>query len=141
MAGAGIESTSHVYGLFHKTSVEYELVTADANLIIANETVNQDVFHAVPMSYGTLGFLTAVTLRIVPYKPFVRLEYSPAKTLDRVTELFTAATLGDSDSVEGILYSRDEGVIMTGNFVDEADVDPNLASCCYYLLCRYSVTF
>ena len=130
MAGAGLESTSHQYGLFHNICVEFELVTADASVIIANKTVNSDtndnddddslivlimmiivmimmiivmimmmfqvnsdVFHAVPMSYGTLGFLTAVTLRIVPYRPFVRLEYTPAKTLDKVTEMVTDLSL------------------------------------------------
>ena len=66
--GGGVESTSHIHGLFHSICTEYEIVTADANILIANKTTNSDLFHAIPFSYGTLGFLTAVTLQIVPYK-------------------------------------------------------------------------
>ena len=47
--GGGIESTSHKYGLFHKLSVEYEIVTADGECVIATEEENSDLFRAVPM--------------------------------------------------------------------------------------------
>ena len=70
--GGGIESTSHQYGLFRKICTEYEMVTADASLVVASREENQDIYQAVPMSYGTLGFLTAVTIRMVRYKPYIR---------------------------------------------------------------------
>ena len=112
--------------MWNKICTEYELVTADGSVITANKDVNTDIFHAVPMSYGTLGFLTAVSIRIIPYKPFVRLEYTPARTLDEVTEVFTNATVGANDSVEGIMLGKEEGVIMTGNFVNENEVEYDL---------------
>ena len=128
IVGAGIESTSHIHGLFHHTCIEYELVTADATVLIANKYNNSDVFYAMPMSYGTLGFLTAITIKIYPYKPFLRLEYIPAKSLNDATNIFTTAVTDENDSVEGIMYSRDEGVIMAGNFVEDGEVETHLVN-------------
>ena len=75
-------------------------------------------------SYGTLGFLTLVTLKVVPYKPYVRLEYRPCYSLEETVACFDRETtkLTDNDSVEGIAFTKDTAVIMTGKFVDECDV-------------------
>merc|ERR1712050_227331 len=125
--GGGIESTSHKYGLFHKLSVEYEIVTADGECVIATEEENSDLFKAIPMSYGTLGFLTSVKLRIIKYKPFIKLEYFPTYSLDETTEVLDRETRRGkgNDSVEGIAYSKNEAVIMTGTFVEEYEVESN----------------
>ena len=47
--GGGIESTSHKYGLFHHLCTEYEVVTADGEVVTANEDENDDLFNAIPM--------------------------------------------------------------------------------------------
>ncbi len=99
------------------------------------------MYSALPFSYGTLGFLTAVEIDIIPYKPYIKLRYFPVHSLQEAVNIFkretfskvwketsgnrvakskfvTIATL-QADSVEGIMYSLNEGVIMSGNFVDE----------------------
>ena len=43
---------------------------------------NSDLFHAIPMSYGTLGFLTSITIKLIPYKPYLRITYRPTYSLD-----------------------------------------------------------
>lgn len=64
--GTGVESSSHIYGLFQHTCLSYELVLADGSLINCSPNENSDLFYAVPWSYGTLGFLTAVEIKILP---------------------------------------------------------------------------
>ena len=51
MAGGGIESTSHKYGLFHHTATEFQVVIGNGDLIVCNEKENTDYFHAVPMRF------------------------------------------------------------------------------------------
>lgn len=123
--GGGIESTSHKYGLFHHLCKEYEVVTADGEVITANEKENEDIFHAIPMSYGTLGFVVKITLQILEYKPYIRLTYRPSYTLADTVELLSKETHKETenDSVEGIAYSKDTAVIMTGQFVTEDQVE------------------
>ena len=44
---------------------EYELVTANGECILASANENSDLFRVLPMSYGTFGFLTRITIRVV----------------------------------------------------------------------------
>lgn len=70
--GTGVESSSHIYGLFQHICESYELVLADGSLVTCSRTENSDLFFAVPWSYGTLGFLTAVEIKILPATKYVR---------------------------------------------------------------------
>ena len=73
LMGGGIESTSHKHGLFHRLAVEVELVTADGECLTVSQEQHQDIFRALPMSYGTLGFIVSVKLRLLKYRPYIRL--------------------------------------------------------------------
>ena len=52
------------------------------------------------------------------------MNYYPVKSISEVVEVFTRETNNPAvDSVEGIMFSPDEGVIMAGYFVDKVNVD------------------
>ena len=123
--GGGIESTSHKYGLFQHIATAYEIVLANGDVINVSKTHNSDYFYATAMSYGTLGFVTKVTLKIVEYKPFIKLTYRPCFSLDETIKCFSDQTMKDTenDSVEGIAFTKDTSVIMTGQFVGQESVD------------------
>jgi len=123
--GGGLESTSHKHGMFHQLVTEYELVTANGECVLASADENSDLFRVLPMSYGTFGFLTRLTIRVVPLLPWVRLRYQPSYSLDQTVHIFEQDTRKEvgNDTVEGIAFSRDTAVIMTGVFVNEEEVD------------------
>ena len=75
-------------------------------------------------SYGTLGFVTSVSLHIIEYKPFIRLTYQACHSLNDTVELLAKETHKETlnDSVEGIAFSKDTAVIMTGQFVTSGEV-------------------
>lgn len=50
--GTGVESSSHIYGLFQHICESYELVLADGSVVKCSPTENSDLFYAVPWSYG-----------------------------------------------------------------------------------------
>lgn len=64
--GTGVESSSHIYGLFQHICLSFELILADGSLIECSSEKNADIFYAIPWSHGTLGFLTAVKIKILP---------------------------------------------------------------------------
>ena len=87
--------------------------------------------------HRSLGFLVAVEISIIPATSHVRLEYTPCKTRRDLVAKFTAASKDAShDFVEvifgfccypssgfmcpqALMYSSEEGVLMTGTFADE----------------------
>ena len=62
------------------------------DLLEVTEKSHPDIFHALPMSYGTLGFVVGVTLKVVPYRPYIRIEYFPTRTLEETTSLLKQLT-------------------------------------------------
>ena len=103
--GGGIESTSHKYGLFQYICHRFEMVLGDGSKVNCSPTENPVLFAGIPFSYGTLGFLTAVDIDIIPYKPYIELTYHSVQSLDEVVNKFTEVTNDpEVDSVEGIMY-------------------------------------
>lgn len=123
--GTGIESSSHIYGLFQHICVSYELCLADGSIIKCSSKENEDLFAAIPWSYGSLGFLTAVEIQIIPITKFIKLKYELVTGLDKICRKFSEYCNEGSknDFVEGILYNRNEAVLMTGQMVTDANFD------------------
>lgn len=126
--GFGVESSSHKYGLFQSICASFDLVTADGQLLRCSATENADVYYLIPWSHGTLGFLVAAELKIIPAKKYIRVHYQPVYSLDDMVDAFDEASRNTraNDFVEGLVYSRDTAVIMRGNFSNEAGSDGTL---------------
>ncbi|TNN44213.1 Delta(24)-sterol reductase [Liparis tanakae] len=119
-----IESSSHIYGLFQHICVAFEVVLADGSLVRCTEEENSDLFHAVPWSCGTLGFLVAAEVKIVPAKAWVKLRYEPVRGLENICRRFTEASQDQQNTfVEGLQYGRHAAVVMTGTMTDHAEPD------------------
>ncbi len=126
--GFGIESSSHKYGLFQSICASFDLVTANGQCLRCSPTENADLYYLIPWSHGTLGFLVAAELKIIPAKKYIRILYQPVYNLDDIVEVFEEASrkTGDNDFVEGLVYSRDSAVIMRGNFTNDIESDGTL---------------
>ena len=85
---------------------------------------NSDLFYAVPWSHGTVGFLVAAEIRIIPAKKYVRLEYQPVRQFGDIVRIFASAAKDKcNDFVEALVYSHDTAVIMTGQMTDDLEHD------------------
>ncbi len=76
VAGVGIESSSWREGLVHDTVQEIEVLLGDGRVVTAaphNE--HAALFFGFPNSYGTLGYALRVKAKVIPVKPYVRLEH------------------------------------------------------------------
>ena len=111
------------YGLFQSICKAYEMVLSDGSVIWCDKDKHNELFSAIPFSYGTFGFLTAVDIDIIPYKPYLKHSYFPVNSLPESVKLLEQLSNDPNiDTVEGIVYSRTQSVIMCGKFVDEIKV-------------------
>jgi FAD/FMN-containing dehydrogenase len=122
VSGCSIESMSYRYGGFHDTCLEYEVVTGRGDVLTCKpDNEHALVFQMVHGSFGTLGILTKLTFRLVPAKPFVRVDYEKYATLDdyqaAIDRHFRAQ---DVDFMDGIMHRPDELVLCVGRFADKA---------------------
>ncbi|KAE8699063.1 Delta(24)-sterol reductase [Hibiscus syriacus] len=131
--GYGIEGSSHIYGLFSDTVVAYEIVLADGRVVRATkDNEYSDLFYAIPWSQGTLGFLVAAEIKLIPVKEYMKVTYTPVvgnlKELAQGYMDSFAPRDGDQDNpvkvpdfVEGMVYTPTEGVFMTGRYASKEE--------------------
>ena len=119
--GAG-ESSSFKWGGFHHTCEEYEIVLGNGEVVIVNKNKNADLYWGTACSYGTLGIITKIKLRLIPAKKYVRLEYNRVKSFEESIKVLENLVSTNVDFIDGIMFSKDIGVIMTGRFSEKYDL-------------------
>jgi FAD/FMN-containing dehydrogenase len=125
VSGVGIESSSFRYGLVHETVLEMEIMLASGETTVCNKEKNTDLFYGFPNSYGTFGYALRLKIRLIPVKPFVKLEH--IKYNDAVSyfaALKNICEVRDEDNaidfVDGVMFGANEMYISKGKFLDEA---------------------
>lgn len=122
--GTGMTTHSHKVGLYHENIVSYEVILADGSLVTASAEENSDLYKALAWSHGSLGFLVALTVKLVKIKPYIKMSYIPVKGQENycnTIRLLSGAESGDykaSDYVEATIFNKNEAVIMVGNYSD-----------------------
>jgi FAD/FMN-containing dehydrogenase len=121
ISGLGIESSSFRYGLVHETVEEMEILLGDGSTVLCSPQENGDLFYSFPNSYGTLGYVLRLKVKLVAAKRFVRLRhrrFSGAKQL--FSNLGSLCHSAQFDFVDGVVFGREEAYITTGEFTDAA---------------------
>lgn len=118
--GAG-ESSSFKYGGFHHTCSEYEIVLGDGTIIKASPKENADLYWGTACSYGSMGIITQAKVQLIPAKKYVLLRYHRVHSFEesiKQLELFVKTDVG---FIDGILFSKEIGTIMTGMLSDHKE--------------------
>lgn len=126
LVGLGIESSSFRYGLVHETILEVEVLTGDGTVLTCTpENENSELFFALPNSYGTLGYVLKIKMKLIRAKKYVRLTNF---RFDEIHEYFEKLKVlcmkhrtKEQDSfIDGVIFNENEMYIILGEFVDEA---------------------
>jgi len=122
LAGVGIESSSHRYGLVHDGVLEVDVLLGDGRVVTCTPTnEHADLFFGFPNSYGTLGYALRVRAKTVPVKPYVRLSHLPFEDPRLYfRELGEVLKAGAADFVDGTVFGPRRMFITLGAFADAA---------------------
>jgi delta24-sterol reductase len=118
--GLGMETNCHRYGLIQETVEAFEVITADGSFVRATRTENADLFYALPWSWGTIAFLVAVELKIIPVKPYMHIKYIPCHSQEEYCKKMQELSVADDTPgfLEATVYAKDKAVIMCGEFAE-----------------------
>lgn len=120
MGGAG-ESSSFKYGCFSEICLEYEVILGNGTMRSVSSTKNKDLFEGIASSYGTLGIITQIKIKLIPCKRFVKLKYQRVNNSSVAVKMLEDETKSKIDFIDGIMFSKTQGVIMSGNFTNSTD--------------------
>ena len=120
--GSAGESSSFNYGYFSQTVNWVELVLADGQVVRASPAENPDLFQGAAGAAGTLGITTLIELRLIPAQRYVKTTYRPTRTIQQTVREIQEQVIdhrNEHDYVDGIVFSRGSGTIITGVMTDE----------------------
>lgn len=115
--GVGIESSSFRYGLVHRSVCSADVLLADGSVVCCTpDNEYSDLFHALPNSYGTLGYVLKLTARVVPVQPYVELTHIRHRSAEAFFADLAHRCRSDADFVDGTVFAADEMYITVGRF-------------------------
>lgn len=121
ISGCSVESMSYKYGGFHDSCLEYEVITATGEVLTCTPDDNADVFHMIHGSYGTLGIISKIKFKLVPAKPFVRMDYVTYPSFAALRDaILNHARANDADFIDAIVHAPDRCVLCLGTMVESA---------------------
>jgi len=121
VSGLGIESSSFKFGLVHETVEEMEVLLGDGRIVVCSRNNNSDLFFGFPNSYGTLGYILRLAVRLIPAKRYVRVTHKPFRDpqhyFGEIGELCSRTT---ADYLDGTIFDGHQMYITRGALIDEA---------------------
>ena len=119
-AGTGGESSSFKYGYFNETINSVEIVLGNGDVITASDRENPDLFHGASGAVGSLGITTLLKIQLLKATKYVKATYHSSKSIREAIEMIETAIRDPGiDYVDGILFSKDHGVVITGHMTDD----------------------
>ncbi len=127
VTGLGIEATSLWNGLPHESVIEMQILTGDSRVIVATKgNEHSGLYYGFPNSYGTLGYSLALTIELMPVKPYVHLRhfaFTDARScMAAITEIAAERSYQGhrADFLDGVAFSSKELYLTVGAFSDKA---------------------
>lgn len=126
-AGTAGESSSFRHGFFDKTINRLEMVLANGEVVETTpspQDPRHDLFKGSAGALGTLGITTLMELQLVPARKYVKTTYHRCSSVSETIRLIREKTdlkkeTNSADYVDGILFSKEHGVVVTGEMTDE----------------------
>jgi hypothetical protein len=127
--GSAIESSSHIYGQFNDACLSYDILLGDGSIIHTSPTEYPDLFYGISGSYGTLGIILLVEIKLIRSGSWVELNYQSFSKVDLALSYISKASSDRKfDYVEGIVYGSSETLVIEGKFL-LGEQQPNPEKC------------
>lgn len=124
-AGTSGETSSFRQGLFYENVNAVDVVLANGQFKHVDRLTDPDLFYALANSYGTMGVLVALYLRLIKASEFVKVRYEPVKSVQEAIAKFEAAKAEDpevTDFLEGVMFSKNNGMVCRSSYASASDV-------------------
>jgi FAD/FMN-containing dehydrogenase len=126
VSGGGIESSSFKYGLVHETVEEMEILLGDGRIVVCTRVNrHKDLFYGFPNSYGTLGYVLRLKVRLVKVPSYVRLTHTRYTDAESYFDAVDSACKKYRKSkklafIDGSIFSEKEMYLTIGEGIDTA---------------------
>lgn len=123
IVGIGIESSCFLHGFFHESVMEAEVLLPSGEIVVCTrENEYADLYHGLPNSFGTLGYVLRATLKLMSASNFVQLDNTHfTNSRDYLTSFTEHIDNPRGVFLEGLFYSEKEFYLTSGKFIANTD--------------------
>ncbi|KAJ5291798.1 hypothetical protein N7478_001049 [Penicillium angulare] len=126
-SGTSGESSSFRHGFFNNTVNSVEIILGNGDIVQASSQEREDLFHGAAGAAGTLGIVTLIELRLVEARNFVKTTYHKFQGIPQtISEIQKQTENSEIDYLDGIVFSPQHSVIISGKLVDEKPAECKL---------------
>jgi FAD/FMN-containing dehydrogenase len=132
VSGGGIEANSLYNGLVHETVLSMDVLLPTGKIVTATpKNQYKDLFYGIANSFGTLGYILKLTIKLILAKPYVKVRHIHFTNFADFTNLVKkVGEMGEYedepvDFIDGSGFESDDIYATLGTFVDEAPVASN----------------
>ncbi len=130
--GAALESSSHIFGQFNDICLSYEVLLANGEIVTASEHENSELFYAFSGSYGTLGCLLSVKIRLIEAKPWIKLSYRKFSNASAALDFLEELHQTEKPAVMEAIVYPEKTMVIYGSNVSSDDSLPKISFSKFY---------
>jgi len=127
VSGGACEATAFKYGPAHETVTEMTVLLSSGKVIIATPTNSyRDLFLAMPNTFGSLGYILKLKVKLIPALPYVKLQhvrFTDSKSyFAAIKEMMQTHRYKNEavDFLDGMILDEKTLYLTIGTFVKEA---------------------
>jgi FAD/FMN-containing dehydrogenase len=118
--GLGIESSAFRFGLVHETVEAFDVLVADGSVLRCSPAEHADLYGGFPNSYGSLGYASRLTVRLIPVAPFVHLRHEAFADAERYFAAIAAECAEPTcDYLDGVFFGAGDFVLTRATMVEQ----------------------
>jgi delta24-sterol reductase len=118
-SGTSGESSSFRYGFFDRIVNWVEIILPNGEVVTASSEDKSDLFRGSAASFGTLGVVTLLEVRLIDARKYVSLTYTQVSSMEQALQEVEAATSDEStDYIDGLVLAKNRIVLCTGRLTD-----------------------
>jgi len=118
--GIGIESTCFRHGFVHDGLLAADVLLPGGTVVTCTaDNEYSDLFHGLPNSYGTLGYILRAEIALQRAAPYVHMtieRFADPRTF--LAAMRNATERSDVDFAEGLFFEDDRYFLLLGRFAD-----------------------
>jgi len=122
--GAAIESSSHSHGQFNDICTGYEVLLGNGTILWTSPEEHPELFFSLPGSYGSLGTITLIEIKLIPATDWIQLTYHPLNDAKQALTLLLQLkrSAQPPDYLEGIVFSSNCAIVVEGQRISSTNL-------------------
>ena len=125
LGGIALGSNSYSNGFFNNNVIDFDIILGNGE-ILKDVSVdnNSDLYYGIGGTYGTIGIITRVKLKLIPCMPYVKVDYLHHDSFEGFYNNFKQI-INDSndDFVEAFVNNRNDFTIVVANYIEDVNSD------------------